>query len=236
MEAEGRARARSGKPAVDPAVKREREYTTDAKYMGGYNPHRTAQDAGAMSETAALELVRAKDATGRRILDKGVEVADGQPVGVRANLNVKKTTGVTVQTMHKGTQAQLDKGTGMFGGEAIGYGAAVTLRNVRFSVNQEARAKIYTKEENKFPMASVDGNYVANPGSDRFHGIEVTFNPMKQHLFVDSRGRPVKAAEEVTVVGSKVYVRGRVTFYGPDDMPPPARDLPTDAVPRPWFS
>lgn len=200
---------------------------------------RTAEEVGAMGQDEAIKLIRDNDATGRRILDKGVEVQDGQPVGVRANLNVKKTTGVTVQTVHAGTEAQLAKGTGMFSGEAIGYGASVTLRDVNFSVNQEARAKILSKETNKFPMASVDGRYMspdkvaakAKYNLSEFEGVEVRFNPMNSHLFTDPQGRAVKSASEATVVGSQVFVRGTITYYGADDMPKPARGLPTTAHP-----
>jgi hypothetical protein len=204
-----------------------------------YKRSRTAEEVGAMDQADAIKLIRDNDATGRRILDKGVEVQDGQPVGVRANLNVKKTTGVTVQTMHQGTEAQLAKGTGMFAGEAIGYGAAVTLRDVNFSVNQEARAKILTKETNKFPMASVDGRYVspekvaakAKYNLSEYEGVEVRFNPMTGHLFTDPQGRAVKSASEATVVGSQVFVRGTIKYYSEDDMPQPARGLPTIAHP-----
>jgi hypothetical protein len=205
------------------------------------SPHyktRTAEEVGAMSEEEALQLIRDNDATGRRILDKGIEVKHGDVVGVRANLNVKKTTGITVQTMHKGTQDQLDKGTGMFSGEAIGYAASVKLQNVNFSVNQSARAKILSGEANKFPMASVDGQFQAFDPTDkynlnrhRFDGVEITFNPMKSHLFIDPDGRPVKSASQVTVVGSKVFARGKITYYTPENMPKPARGLPTEARP-----
>lgn len=182
-----------------------------------------------MTEADALALVRDKDATGRRILDKGHTLADGQVVGVRANLNVKKTTGITVQTMHAGTEAQLKRGTGMFAGEAVGYGAAVTLHNVNFSVNQVARHKIATGQANKFPMASVDGKYVAHPDpATRFDGVELRFNPMRSHLFTDPDGRAVKSASEATVVGSQVFVRGKITYYG-DKMPKPVGDVPTEA-------
>lgn len=204
------------------------------------SPHwkkRTAEEVGAMSEADARKLIVDNDATGRRILDKNLAPKyDGTPVGVRANLNVKKTTGITVQTMHKGTVDQLNKGTGMFGGEAIGYAAAVRLSDVNFSVNQEARAKILTGETNKFPMASVDGKFQSpdTPNGQRaeaskYNGIEVKFNPMKSHPFTDPDGRAVKSATDVTVVGSSVFVRGQIEYYTPENMPKPARDLPTEA-------
>jgi len=183
--------------------------------------HRTAEQVKAMPEADARALVLSKDATGRRVLAKGHEIADGQIVGVRANLNLKKSTGITIQTIHHGTEEQLKNGTGMFGGEAIGYQGAVTLRQVNFSVNQGARAAIAEGRQNKFPMASVDGRYIKSPHpvENRFDGIEVSFNPMKHHTFVDPDGRAVKSASEATVVGSKVYVRGNITYYGEHDLP-----------------
>lgn len=203
------------------------------------SPHfkvRTAAEVGAMSEDEAIKLIVDNDATGRRILDKGVEIRDTQAVGVRANLNVKKTTGITVQTMHQGTSEQLRNGTGLFNGEAIGYGAAPILKNAKFSVNQKARAAIASGEKNKFPMASVDGNFQSpkTPNGQRdqtskFNGVEITFNPMKNHTFVDPDGRAVRGATDVTVVGSKVYARGRIEYYTPENMPKAERDLPTES-------
>lgn len=216
---------------------RAKTQTQTVTHTSPHNMNRTAEAVGVMSETDARKLITDNDATGRRILEKGREVQDGDVVGVRANLNVKKTTGLTVQTIHQGTEGQLEKGTGMFSGEAIGYRAAVTLRNVNFSVNQEARAKILSKETNKFPMASVDGRYVDPAGmkygtdTQRFNGVEITFNPMKTHLFVDPDGRAVKSASEVTVTGSKTYARGTIQYYSEADMPKPARGLPSEAHP-----
>lgn len=213
-------------PTVKPKVSKQVSADASPHYL-----KRTEAEVNPMPEAAALALVRAKDATGRRILDKGVEVPDGKVVGVRANLNVKKSTGVTVQTLHDGTQAQLDRGTGLFGGEAIGYGAVVRLRNAQFSVNQDARAKIATGQSNKFPMASVDGQVTARHGGDTFDGVELRFNPMREHLFVDPDGRPVRSASSVTIIGSRVFARGFMTYWGTDDMPQPVDGVPTVAKP-----
>lgn len=206
-----------------------------ATYNSYSSPHyvrgRKSEDVMPMSESEARALVMAKDATGRRVLAKNRTIEDGQPVGVRANLNLKKSTGVTIQTIHEGTDAQLAKGTGMYSGEAIGYQAAVTLRNVNFSVNQEARAAIAEGRQNKFPMASVDGHYVAGDRSDKFDGIEVRFNPMTNHTFVDPDGRAVKSASIATVVGNRVFVRGNITYYTEADMPANKSTVPSTAHP-----
>lgn len=200
------------------------------KVSAASSPHYQERGAGQvphMSEHDAIALVRKNDATGRRILDKDVHIPEGAVVGVRANLNVKKSTGQTVQTIHDGDPKQLVKGTGMFGGEAIGYRAVATLRDVNFSVNQVARHKIATGQSNKFPMASVDGRM--HNVTPSFDGVEIRFNPMRSHLFTDPAGRAIKHADEVTVVGNQVFARGNLTYYMPHDLPKPVGGVASDA-------
>ncbi len=59
-------------------------------------------------------------------------------------------------------------------------------------------------------MASVDGEVVDTEGS--FEGEVLSFNPFRENAFVDSQGRPVKSADEVTVYGSKAYARGNIQY------------------------
>lgn len=146
----------------------------------------------------------ATDATSRRILGKGVEMSEGQQVGVRLNLNVMKNTGVPVQTIH-------DKNAT---GEALKYGAVVTVKNPVLAVNQNARKKILTFQDNKFPMASVNGEFLSDRiDNARFDGVKAFFNPFKHNVFVDAQGRPIKSAEEATVVGNTVFLRGDIEYY-----------------------
>jgi hypothetical protein len=42
---------------------------------------------------------------------------------------------------------------------------------------------------------------------------------MKNSLFVDSDGKPVKRADEVTIVGTKVYARGNVEYFTEENKP-----------------
>ena len=108
----------------------------------------------------------------------------------------------------------------------------MTLRDANFSVNQAARAAIAEGKQNKFPMASVDGRFVKSPNeATRFDGIEVRFNPMKNHTFVDPDGRAVKSASEVTVVGGSVFVRGTVTYYTAADLPANKSTVPSSSTP-----
>lgn len=143
------------------------------------------------------------DATSRRIIGKGVQLTEGQRVGIRLNLNVMKNTGVPVQTMHDKTAS----------GEALKYAPAVTVKNATLFVNQNARNKIVTFQENKFPMASVNGDFVTEGTDLDYSGVKAVFNPFRHNVFVDMAGRPVKSAEEATVIGGNVYLRGKIEYY-----------------------
>ena len=148
------------------------------------------------------------DAVSRRILEKNNFVENDQKVGVRLNLNVLKNTGVPVQTIHDKTAT----------GEALLYAPSVVLKNVKLNVNQNARNKIVTFQENKFPMASVDGSFVTtNLDEQNYNGVKAFFNPFKHNVFVDASGRPIKSASEATVVGNNVYLRGDIEYYSFDD-------------------
>lgn len=187
-------------------------------------------DQRPVTEEQAAALVQG-DTASRKIVEKGHTISDGQVVGIRPNINVLKTTGTIVLTMHNGTEAQLQRKTGLFTGEALGYKAAVTVKDANFSVSQEARRQIASGEKAKFPMSSVDGHYVAKPGSDAFDGIELRFNPKREHLYVDPDGRPVKSASEATIAGSRVFVRGKVEYFDESDMPAAKGGIPTAVVP-----
>jgi len=147
------------------------------------------------------------DATSRRIIGKGVQISEGQKVGVRLNLNVMKNTGVPVQTMHDKTAS----------GEALKYAPAVTVKNATLFVNQNARNKIVTFQENKFPMASVNGEFVDAGTELDYSGVRAVFNPFRHNVFVDMAGRPIKSAEEATIVGGNVYLRGKIEYYDMSD-------------------
>ncbi len=96
-------------------------------------------------------------------------------------------------------------------GKAHSYGRAFTLRNATFSVNPFAKTIIRSKADNKYPMASVDGDVVtdAEPNLD---GEVLSFNPFANDSFVDSQGRVVTGADEVTVYGTKAYARGNIQY------------------------
>ena len=144
------------------------------------------------------------DATSMRIMEKNSEVKEGQIVGVRLNLNVMKNTGVPVQTMHNKTAT----------GEALRYSPAVMIKNPTLFVNQNARRKIVTFQENKFPMASVNGEFMTDRLDQmNFDGVKAFFNPFNHNVFVDASGRPIKSASEATIIGNTVFLRGEIEYY-----------------------
>lgn len=173
----------------------------------------------AMPDTEVVNAAVAKDPVASRIRAKGLHPADGDYIGVRLNLNILKSQGVAVHTLHKGSESGIHKqGRGYYNREVIGYSPIVTLRHVFFNVNQAARESIASGAASKTPMASIDGTLsVLEPHS--FDGIEVRMNPKFVHLFVDEHNRAVRYAEVVTIHGHRAYARGRVEYFTYENVP-----------------
>jgi hypothetical protein len=150
-------------------------------------------------------------ATSRKIMEQNNQVNVGDRVGVRLNLNVLSNTGVPVQALHEITSTGNVK-------NVLKYGTAITIKNPTLFVNQEAREKIATFQDNKFPMASVNGEFVSSKIDEaNFDGVKAIFNPHKSNVFTDVAGRPIKSAQEATVIGNNVFLRGEIKYYDFDD-------------------
>jgi hypothetical protein len=170
------------------------------------------------SEAVILKALQS-DSTSRRILGKGHVLEDGQVIGIRLNLNVLKSTGVLVHTVHRaGKTDGFMKGRGLFGNEVIAYLPVVTLRNVWFNVHQGQREAIATGKAAKSPMASVDGTF-CDQSEHCFDGIELSCNPKRVHTFVDAENYGVAYAEHVTVLGHRCYARGQIRYFSQHDAP-----------------
>lgn len=154
-----------------------------------------------------------KDATARRIISQANDLQDGQLVGSRLNLNVLKSTGVLVNTIHSATNVSGYKSNkGWWSGKVLSYHAVVQLRNAYFNVQQSSRNKIALGVANKSPIASVDGE-LDLVSTKRFDGVSIRFNPKRERLFVDENNRPIAFAEHVTIVGHRAYARGEIRYY-----------------------
>ena len=178
----------------------------------------------------------ATDAVATRVRAKGLGPAPGELVGVRLNLNVLKSTGLAVQTLHRPTNAGgYRRNRGFYNGEACGYAQAVVLRDAYFNVSQPAREAIAEGRHHKFAMASVDGKLVSFVPPEGFEGLEIGFNPKTEHLFVDAEHRAIHSAEEVVVLGHRIYARGRVVYHTPETVPARKGSAPsmTQVGPKP---
>lgn len=172
------------------------------------------------------------DKVALRIQQKNVFPCSGDRVGVRLNLNVMKNTGQAIQTIHRGSGDGYKNNNGFYNGEAIGYAQAVSLKNAYFNVHQHGREQIALGQSFKHAMASVDGDFVSTEVDEKFVGTEIKFNPKNHHLFVDSNNHAVHFAEEVVVLGHRVYAKG-VVYYRQDNAPKKKGSAPTQTLFRP---
>lgn len=161
-----------------------------------------------------------RDAVARRVLAKGESPEVGQLVGVRLNINVMKNTGIAAHSIHRATSLHRhETGSGFYRGEVISYLPVVRLKHAYFSVSQSGREAIASHAQSKFPIASVDGEFCKCAKKPNCDGIEVSFNPMGTHLFLDEDGYAVQYGEDVTILGHRAYVRGAIRYFGEDTAP-----------------
>ena len=158
------------------------------------------------------------DATSKRIMQKGLAPAVGDIVGIRLNLNLIKSKGVPVQTVHAGNRSDgYKRKRCLYNGVAIAYQKAVTLENAYFNVSQKGREDVALRAVSKFPLASVDGALM--DVAPDFSGLEISFNPKRVRLFCDSENCPIRFAERATIYANRIYVRCRIEYYTEDAAP-----------------
>lgn len=192
------------------------------------SPTTTAIDQNTLLTPQQVRDILLSDATSKRILEKDAAPKPSEVVGVRLNLNVLKSTGKAIQTIHYGNSSKnYQKNKGLYSGEARSYAQAVRLKNAFFNVNQVGREAIAMGVQNKFPMASVDGEFVSTEVPKDFTGIEVKFNPKNHHLFVDEFGQAIKSASDVIILGNRAYACGEIVYHTPQTAPKRAGDYPT---------
>lgn len=99
-------------------------------------------------------------------------------------------------------------------GRTAGFGGAVTLKHAKLDVDQDARYKVATFQKTEGGETRIKGEFVSNSSDEaNYDGVKATFDPMRSNVFIDASGRPVKSAEEVTIVGNTVYMRGEIEYY-----------------------
>ena len=174
------------------------------------------------------------DKTARKVLTHKHQIDQNQLVGVRLNLNIKKSTGVCVNTIHNGSEKMFmnfkmdpnNSSKGFYNGKVISYSDNVYLHNCFFNVHQGARFDIAMGKKSKYPMASVDGRldnfslvieedcqFIKFLPSSVSWKKEIFFNPKKHHLFVDENNHGIRWAEKVFVNGGRVFISGESLYH-----------------------
>lgn len=201
----------SGRKVNPFGVKRKAQIDIDAEESPLYQ-RRTKEDVPFVSNEQVKNDVPKMDATTRQTEAKNIKIEPGMLVGSRININASRSLGYPVLTIHytfdKGKSPKENPNASK--GEAIGQRGNITLSNVNFNVSQSERNKI-AEGRAKGVMAMAVGRVMDT--EPNFDGIELSFNPAREHLFVDSEGRAVKSAEEVTVMGYKAYARGKISYF-----------------------
>jgi len=181
---------------------------------------------GAVSKAAGLDKVLDpklwqgfKSAAQRGRTGASSQIAGGDDVFVRLNLNVKpKKAGTTATeymlTFHRrGKDGRPDYST------SIAYDQGAALKNVFFDIDQPSRILIAGKEAPKSPIASVGGkfrsvSYKTMQNEMKNAEVVASFNPTKGNFFVDVKtGAAVKSADKAVLIGDKVYLRGNVKYH-----------------------
>lgn len=182
-----------------------------------------------MVSDAVIDEALASDATSQRIMAKQLAPSVGDIVGIRLNLNLMKTKGVPVQTVHAGNRSDgYRRNKGLYNGAAIAYQKAITVENAFFNVSQKGREDVASGAVSKFPLASVDGEFTDILPD--FSGIEISFNPKRVRLFCDSENRPIRFASQATIYANRIYVRGRIEYYVQDTAPAKVGTAPCSIV------
>lgn len=194
-------------------IRESAESTIDAKDHPLYQK-RSVDDIKPKSDEEVKKAVYSHGQS-RKIMEKGISHPNGTKVGVRLNLNVLRKTKIPIQTLHKGSAKAED---GSFKGDAEGYQGVVHLKNASFHVSHKERELVANDIKQKNSLASTDGN-IYHPDKPNFDGVEARFNPKTTHLFVDGNNHAVKSAEDVTVHGHRVYMRGKITYHTPETAP-----------------
>jgi hypothetical protein len=136
---------------------------------------------------------------------------DGYPVGIRIDIPAFTSKGVYVVTVHEkkkgGERGQV--------GERIGYDTIAKVDNPIFFSNEVGAKKIKSGEANKFPVATVEGQFNSSREipEDINEWTPVGYNPREHSYFYDkTNDEPVLSGDEAISVGNTVFVKNPV--YG----------------------
>jgi len=136
------------------------------------------------------------------------QLEPGTEVGLRIDIPAFQRTGNYVVAVHQ-------KAKGNTVGKIVGYDNIVSVDNPTFMANEAGAKRIRRGESNKFPIATVEGNF--NPDREIPKDINewtaVGFDPLDHSYFYDKRtDEPVVGGKQAVSIGNTVFVKDPV--YG----------------------
>ncbi len=160
--------------------------------------------------------------TANRDIEQGTVVEARPTIGEGDKLSRENGDKLNLITVHKASG-------GKSVGGALGYDRAVTLKNVEFKINQEARYSIASGQSTKYPMMTARGEI--QQVEAKFNGIEANFNPKKDHLpRIVETGHAVRSAEEAVLVDQRILLRGKITYWDEASAPKPLNQADVEGI------
>jgi hypothetical protein len=153
------------------------------------------------------DIVDALSSDKKPFVGKHRTLEAGTPVGLRIDIPAFLRTGKYVVTVHEKAGANV--------GKRIGYDGVASVTKPTFFSNERGAKKILDGDSNKFPVATVEGEF--NPSreipSDIDEWTPVGYDPKDHSFFYDKKsGQPVVSGSEALSVGNTVFVKDPV--YG----------------------
>lgn len=151
------------------------------------------------------------------------DIPDGELVHLRLDINAYKNYGVWAPTIHT-----TKSGGGI--GQSISHMPVAIVNNVTFTVesaknttNKQSPLKIATGEAQKFPVATVTGNYEwaapedakkqAQAALSDPNWIQVGMDPRRHSYFYDRKNRrPVISGSRAIQIGGLILLKGPIVY------------------------
>lgn len=200
------------------------EFGYDPKYMPATIQREVGRNIDFANPPTDAQAVDALSSEKKAKFGKARNIKAGTQVAARIDIPAFLRNGTYVVALHE------PDGPSGGPGKVIGYDSAARLKNPRFVVKPGVQ-RIYEGKSAKFPVATVDGQIIADRSipADLDTWVPVGMDPKEHAYFYDKRtDQPVTGGSESFSVGNTVFVKDPV--YGrPEEfryMPSPDSSMP----------
>ena len=209
---------------VIPLSKRFQASSEDIRYMPSTIQREVGRNIDFANPPTDAQAVDALSSEKKAKFGNARNIKAGTQVAARIDIPAFLRNGTYVVALHE------PDGPSGGPGKVIGYDSAARLKNPRFVVKPGVQ-RIYEGKSAKFPVATVDGQIMADRSipADIDTWVPVGMDPKEHSFFYDKRtDKPVTGGSESFSVGNTVFVKDPV--YGkPEDfryMPQPDSAMP----------